>query len=91
MSGHDFDEQRLAFGAVAELYDRARPSYPSAAVDGLIEYAGLDAGDNPAMAAQPDIPAVTVYSRPGCHLCVDAMAVLEGLRESSASSCRRST
>ena len=25
-------------------------------------------------------PAITVYSKPDCHLCVDAMAVLEGLR-----------
>jgi len=28
-----------------------------------------------------DIPAITVYSRPDCHLCEDAMRVLEGLRE----------
>jgi SAM-dependent methyltransferase len=35
------DEQRLAFGRVAELYDRARPSYPAAAIDALLEYGGL--------------------------------------------------
>jgi protein-L-isoaspartate O-methyltransferase len=39
------DEQRLAFGRVAELYDRARPSYPAVVVDELIEFAGLRAGD----------------------------------------------
>jgi SAM-dependent methyltransferase len=39
------DEQRLAFGRVAELYDRARPSYPAAVVDELIEFAGLRSGD----------------------------------------------
>ncbi len=39
------DEQRLAFGRVAELYDRARPSYPAAVIDELIEFAGLRAGD----------------------------------------------
>ncbi|MGD1058632.1 MAG: methyltransferase domain-containing protein [Solirubrobacteraceae bacterium] len=39
------DEQRLAFGRVAELYDRARPSYPTAVIDELIEFAGLGAGD----------------------------------------------
>jgi SAM-dependent methyltransferase len=39
------DEQRLAFGRVAELYDRARPSYPAAVVDELIELGGLCAGD----------------------------------------------
>jgi SAM-dependent methyltransferase len=35
------DEQRLAFGRVAELYDRARPSYPAAAIDALLEYGAL--------------------------------------------------
>ncbi len=44
MPGRDFDEQRLAFGAVAELYDRVRPSYPSEAVDALIEYGRLAPG-----------------------------------------------
>jgi SAM-dependent methyltransferase len=39
------DEQRLAFGTVAELYDCARPSYPSAAIDVLIAHAGLASGD----------------------------------------------
>ncbi|HEY3727270.1 MAG TPA: class I SAM-dependent methyltransferase [Solirubrobacteraceae bacterium] len=34
-------EQRLAFGRVAELYDRARPSYPGAAIDAVIGHAGL--------------------------------------------------
>ena len=27
-----------------------------------------------------DPAAVTVYSKPDCHLCVDAMTILEGLR-----------
>jgi SAM-dependent methyltransferase len=39
------DEQRLAFGAVAQLYDRARPSYPRAAIDDVIRHAGLTDGD----------------------------------------------
>jgi SAM-dependent methyltransferase len=38
------DEQRLAFGRVAQLYDRARPSYPAAAIDALLEYGGLAPG-----------------------------------------------
>jgi trans-aconitate methyltransferase len=38
------DEQRLAFGSVAELYDRARPSYPPAAIDDVISHAGLRRG-----------------------------------------------
>jgi SAM-dependent methyltransferase len=37
--------QRLAFGAVAEIYDRARPAYPAAAIDGLFAHAGLTDGD----------------------------------------------
>jgi trans-aconitate methyltransferase len=41
---HFSDEQRLAFGRVAELYDRARPSYPAAAIDALLEYGGLAPG-----------------------------------------------
>ena len=39
------DEQRLAFGSVAELYDRARPSYPPEAIDDVIAYARLRCGD----------------------------------------------
>jgi SAM-dependent methyltransferase len=35
------DVQRLAFGRVAELYDRARPSYPAAAVDAVVEFGAL--------------------------------------------------
>lgn len=38
------DEQRLAFGRVAELYDRARPSYPAMAIDALLEYGALAPG-----------------------------------------------
>jgi hypothetical protein len=38
------ERQRLAFGRVAELYDRARPTYPGAVVDRVIERAGLRAG-----------------------------------------------
>ena len=38
------DEQRLAFGQVAELYDRARPSYPAAAIDAVLEYGALGPG-----------------------------------------------
>jgi SAM-dependent methyltransferase len=34
-------ERRLAFGEVAELYDRVRPSYPSALVDDVIERADM--------------------------------------------------
>ncbi len=33
--------QRLAFGRAAKQYDRARPSYPAAAVDAVLEFAQL--------------------------------------------------
>ena len=39
------DAQRLAFGTVAELYDRHRPGYPPEAIDRLVQAAGLVAGD----------------------------------------------
>jgi SAM-dependent methyltransferase len=37
----DLDTRRLAFGSVAELYDRARPSYPAAVIDDLLEFARI--------------------------------------------------
>jgi SAM-dependent methyltransferase len=39
------DEQRLAFGSVAELYDRVRPSYPPGAIDDVMTHARLGRGD----------------------------------------------
>jgi SAM-dependent methyltransferase len=38
-------EQRLIFGEVAEQYDRARPSYPDALFDTILDHGGLVAGD----------------------------------------------
>jgi SAM-dependent methyltransferase len=38
-------ERRLAFGQVAELYDRVRPSYPAALVDDVLEFAEVHPGD----------------------------------------------
>jgi SAM-dependent methyltransferase len=38
------DEQRLAFGRVADLYEDARPSYPDRTIDELIAFAGLRPG-----------------------------------------------
>jgi SAM-dependent methyltransferase len=38
-------EQRLAFGRVAEQYERARPSYPAAAIDEVLAYAGVEPGE----------------------------------------------
>jgi SAM-dependent methyltransferase len=38
------ERRRLSFGGVAELYDLARPSYPVALVDDVIEFAGVGEG-----------------------------------------------
>ena len=38
-------ERRLAFGRVAELYEKARPSYPRDLVEQVAEYARLEPGD----------------------------------------------
>lgn len=49
-------ERRLSFGADAEQYDRARPSYPDAAVDAVCEMGGvrrvLDVGCGTGIASQ---------------------------------------
>ncbi len=37
-------EQRFVFDEIAELYRRARPSYPDALVDDVIRFAGVDRG-----------------------------------------------
>jgi SAM-dependent methyltransferase len=37
-------EPRLVFGEVAEVYDRVRPSYPTALVDDVVKLAGVGAG-----------------------------------------------
>ena len=44
MAASDIHEQRLAFGRVADLYDRARPSYPAEVIDELIDAAALQPG-----------------------------------------------
>jgi glutaredoxin-like protein DUF836 len=36
------------------------------------------------MAATPPLPDLILYARPGCHLCDDARAVLQGLLEDRA-------
>lgn len=38
---HDDHERRLAFGAVAEEYDRMRPGYPDALIDAVVGRAGI--------------------------------------------------
>lgn len=38
-------ERRLAFGEIAELYDQARPTYPSALIGDVLSFAGVGPGD----------------------------------------------
>jgi trans-aconitate methyltransferase len=38
-------EQRLVFGEIAEQYEAARPSYPDAVFDAIMEFGGLQPGD----------------------------------------------
>jgi glutaredoxin len=33
------------------------------------------------MRTPPEAARITVYSTPDCHLCVDAMAILQGMRQ----------
>jgi len=44
MGRASIQEQRLAFGRVAELYESSRPSYPAAVIDELLRRAGLGPG-----------------------------------------------
>ncbi len=39
------EERRLAFGSVADLYDRVRPTYPSELIDDVIAYSGVGGSD----------------------------------------------
>ena len=39
------ERRRLSFGSVADLYERSRPSYPEALVDGVLKFAGAGESD----------------------------------------------
>jgi trans-aconitate methyltransferase len=82
------DEQRLAFGSVAELYDRARPSYPAAAIDDVIAHGRLSAGDRvlevgagtgkaTVLLAQRGLPVLAL--EPSAAMAARARANCEGL------------
>jgi SAM-dependent methyltransferase len=51
-SGTPRREQRLVFGEDAELYDRARPAYPEALIEAVVDLPGGDPGPGPVRAAE---------------------------------------
>lgn len=65
---HYSDVQRLAFGRVAELYDRARPSYPAAAIDALLQYGGLRPGSRVAEIGAGTGKATVLLAARGLHV-----------------------
>ena len=61
-------ERRLAFGAVADLYDRARPSYPPALVDDVLEFAGARHGDPAIEVGAGTGKATVLFARRGLRI-----------------------
>ncbi len=62
------NERRLAFGGVAELYERARPSYPEALVDDVIEFAGVRPGDRAVEVGAGTGKATVLFAQRGLHV-----------------------
>ncbi len=61
----ELDRKRLAFGQVAELYDRARPSYPAEVMQGLVQNMALQAG-GPILEVGAGTGKATVQLAVGC-------------------------
>lgn len=61
-------ERRLAFGDVAELYDRARPSYPAQLVDDVLAFAGAAAGDRALEVGAGTGKATVLFAERGLEL-----------------------
>jgi SAM-dependent methyltransferase len=53
---------------VAELYDRARPSYPAAAIDALIQYGALNPGDRVVEVGAGTGKATELLAQRGLHV-----------------------
>jgi SAM-dependent methyltransferase len=62
------DARRLSFGGVAELYDRARPSYPPALVDDVLEYAGAGESDRVLEVGAGTGKATVLFAERGLHV-----------------------
>jgi SAM-dependent methyltransferase len=61
-------ERRLSFGGVAQLYDRARPSYPEALVDDVLAFAGAGDGDRAVEVGAGTGKATVLFARRGLAL-----------------------
>lgn len=62
-------EQRLVFGEEPELYDRARPGYPDAIVEDVLDFGDLDAGSCHALEIGAGTGKATVaFARNGVHV-----------------------
>lgn len=61
-------ERRLTFGSVAELYDRARPSYPPALVDDVLQFAGAGDGDRAVEVGAGTGKATVLFARRGLRI-----------------------
>lgn len=61
-------ERRLAFGRVAELYDRARPSYPQELVDDVLTFARAGPGDRALEVGAGTGKATTLFAARGLEI-----------------------
>lgn len=68
----DCGQLRRSFDSAADLYQRARPEYPEALQDALIEAAGLHAGDRLLEIGCATVKATLPLARRGFHItCVE--------------------
>lgn len=56
------------FGSVAELYDRARPTYPAALVDEVVEFARASAGDHAVEVGAGTGKATVLFAQRGLRI-----------------------
>lgn len=72
------DDTARSFGAVADAYDRARPDYPTVAVEDLARRAGLDRGRVVDVGAGTGKLSALLAARAGMVVAVEPLA---GMRE----------
>jgi SAM-dependent methyltransferase len=80
-------ERRLAFGGVAELYDRERPSYPSGLVDDVLAFAGAGPGDRAIEVGAGTGKATAMFAQRG--LAIIAIEPSSEMAEVAGRNCAR--